>query len=123
MRVALMRLRAQPTPPPSAVPDGPDSGGGLWWHGKRYGVEDWPPAVVNLLVAVWGRDEIAMPDVVAALRKPKRTKYASLKPTVTRLNHAMEKNGLPFSWGKKRGENALFYKGPALAVGFRTVSK
>ena len=103
----------QPTKPPQkSGPEWPDI---LWVNGKRHKLEGAEPAVFILLAAIWGKESVSVPDVVAELGKPKRTKYNSLKPTVCRLNQLMEAAKLGINWSKDRRENSIIYSGPPLA--------
>ena len=73
------------------------------------------PAAWKMLCVVWGKPSITVQELAEGLGKSRRTKYNSLKPTVTRLNNAMNRAKLPFYWTKKRGENILIYNSPPLS--------
>jgi hypothetical protein len=107
----------QAKPPRRASPEkvGPEPPNHLWWNNMRRDLDiDEGTAPWRLLRFVWGKNSIQVADVAAAVWKNKLTKYSTMKPTVTRLNQAIGRAHLPFTWTKKRGENTLVYNGPPL---------
>jgi hypothetical protein len=102
--------------PPEPTPDGPQPPRSFSWQGKPHElpIED-PTLPWRLLVFLWGKPSVAVAEIAAVVWKNKRTRYATMKPTVTRLNNAMRVKGLPsIFWTKKRGGNCLVYHGPPL---------
>jgi hypothetical protein len=85
----------------------------LWWQGKRYEI-DVEGKPWDLFVYLWGKASVAIPDIAHGVWNKRRMRYASMKTCVTRLNQAIARARLPFTWTKNRRENALVYNGPTI---------
>ena len=107
--------QGKPTEPVEAGPKiGPGEEYVFYWAGRPCELEIEPKSW-KLLIFLWGKPSVSVADVAAAVWKNKRTGYATMKPTVTRLNNAMQQvKGLNVFWTKKRGENRILYNGPRL---------
>jgi hypothetical protein len=110
--VAAMRALEAAVDRGSPRPDGPDSEPYFfWWQGRRLEL-DICPAAWELLLVLWGKASVSVPDVGELLGKGRRLGYESLKPSVSRLNKAVGLANLPFTWTKKRGQNLITFDCP-----------
>jgi hypothetical protein len=105
------KIRCSPIPPSNPPPNGPGQPYQFWWDGKPYELEI-SPAAWQLLKAVWGSPKIALSGIGEKLSKGTHIRYDSLKTTVSRLNDAVRRAGLPFCWTKARKEDSLLFDCP-----------
>lgn len=114
MSAALLRLKARATAPPEV--DGPVREYVLRWNGIEHDLEgEIEPKAWNLLCCLWGRTSTLITEIAETVWKSKRIGYKTMKPTVTRLNNALQRAKLGnINWTKKRGENVLIYNGPPI---------
>ena len=69
------------------------------------------------MIALWSPEtstpprRVMVPTLAKDVWGDRRTKYATMKSTFSRLNAAFDMHGIPYVWSKVREVEAVFHRG------------